>query len=234
MSSAVNLRVGTSGFSYDAWRGRFYPEGLAKARWLGHYAGRLGAVELNNTFYRMPRAPMCEAWSQAVGEGFRFAVKAHRIFTQSLRLRGCEEVWNDFHSAIAPLGPKLGCVFVQVPRFVPPDVELLCDFLAAAPAGVRLAMEFVDPACHCDGVETVLRDAGAALVDNDQGAAEPGGWSVQLGWGYVRLRRENYTRPQLLAWRERFAAAGWSECFVFFRHEDAARGPKLAELLQTL
>ena len=112
------LHVGTSGFSYDEWRPAFYPDDLSKSDMLSFYAERLSAVELNNTFYRMPTAKMTAAWRAQVPPEFRFVVKATQRLTWTQKLKDCGELLQLLFTVLEPLGPSLGCVFYQVPKWV--------------------------------------------------------------------------------------------------------------------
>lgn len=222
------LHVGTSGFSYDEWRPDFYPADLKKDAMLPFYAARLPAVELNNTFYRMPSKKQCAGWAAAVPDGFRFAVKASRRITWSQKLRDCGELLGYLFAATAALEDRLGCVFYQVPRYVRKDVPLLGDFLLQQPSGVKLAFEFAHESWLEDDVLELLRgrDAAVVLSDKDGGAVPE---LLDLGtWAYLRLRRSAYDDRALEEWRERLVGRGLEEAFVFFKHEESCAGPALA------
>ena len=225
----VTLHVGTSGFSYKEWKGAFYPKDLKNDAMLRYYAGRLSSVELNNTFYRMPTTDMVANWAEQVPDGFRFAVKASQGITWTRKLKDCGEVLGRLFEAIAPLGSKLGCVFYQLPKWVKKDSGLLAEFLAQQQPGVKVAFEFADPGWLADDAVALLRQHDAAVVLSDK-MGEPVPELVDTGsWGYLRLRREAYSDDDLRSWRDRVAARGWREAFVFFKHEDSCAGPALAE-----
>jgi len=224
----MQYHVGTSGFSYDEWRPAFYPEDLKKAAMLSYYAGQLPAVELNNTFYRMPAEKAVRTWSEQVPDSFRFAIKASRRLTWSQKLVDCGELLDYLFGALRPLGDKLGCVFYQLPKYVRCDVDVLRAFLAEQPEGVRAAFEFAHPSWHVDEVFDLLHERGATVVasdkdDEDEPVLRPG-----APWIYLRLRRAAYDDDVLRAWRDRIAELGVSDAFVFFKHEDSCAGPALA------
>lgn len=225
----MRLHVGTSGFSYDEWRPAFYPPEVKKDAMLGYYAERLPSVELNNTFYRMPSAKVTAKWASEVPDGFAFAIKASQRITWTKQLADCEEPLGYLWKALEQLGPKLGCVFYQVPKWVRKDLPRLRGFLALQRAGVKVAFEFVHPSWHEDDTVQALREHDAALVLSDRDEA-PSPELVDTGtWSYLRLRRAAYDDAALRAWHQRIANGVRRECFVFFKHEDSCAGPALAQ-----
>lgn len=232
----MELRVGTSGFGYDEWRGSFYPEDLPSDRRLAHYAGRLPAVEINHTFYRLPRQETLESWADDVPDGFRFAVKASRKITHFGRLRGVEEATDYLVRTVAAgLRDRAGPILFQLPPNFAADPERLAAFLDGLPRGVAAAFEFRHPSWHDDEVLGILREAGAALctADTDEDE-EPPALVSTAPWGYLRLRRSDYGEADLRAWVERIRARNWREAYVFFKHEEEAAGPAWAARLLEL
>ncbi len=225
----MDLRTGTSGFSYREWKGSFYPEDLAAGEMLGFYAARLPAVEINNTFYRLPRADVLEAWAEQVPEGFSFAIKASRRITHFKRLAASAADETAYLlETTARLGPKLGVLLFQLPPNAKVDAERLEAFLKLLPEGTPAAFEFRHPSWQDDRVFELLRarDMPLVVVDADDGeASDP---VPTAGWGYLRLRRSEYSREALAAWAKRIHTQGWRQAFVFFKHEDAGAGPALA------
>ncbi|MFK7743246.1 MAG: DUF72 domain-containing protein [Planctomycetota bacterium] len=229
--STPRLHVGTSGFSYDEWRPTFYPADVKKAGMLSYYASQLPSVELNNTFYRMPKRETVAKWAEQVPESFRFAVKAPRRFTWSLKLVDCGADLSHLMEQLEPLGPRLGCVFFQVPKFVAFDASVLDGFLAELPADVRVALEFVHESWHVPEVADRVYGAGATIVASDRDDGEPPELDGAAPWTYLRLRRASYTDEDLAAWRARLAER---DAFVFFKHEDTAAGPAMARRFMPL
>ncbi|MBL8737807.1 MAG: DUF72 domain-containing protein [Planctomycetes bacterium] len=221
------LFVGTSGFSYDEWRPAFYPDDLKKDAMLPFFAERLPAVELNNTFYRLPNAKMAAKWRAQVPASFRFAVKASQRLTWTQKLKDCGELLQVLFTAIAPLGETLGCVFYQVPKFVRKDVAVLRDFLALQPAGVKVAFEFAHASWNDDDALAALRERDAAVVASDRDEQPPPELADTATWSYLRLRRASYADDDLRRWRDRVQTRG--PAFVFFKHEDSCAGPALAK-----
>jgi uncharacterized protein YecE (DUF72 family) len=221
----MRLRAGTSGWSYAAWKGRFYPADLPAGRMLAWYATRFDAVEVNATYYRMPRPDRLAEWRGQVPEAFQFALKAPERMAQ-LRGAAAARAMAAFERAAAALGPTLGPMLFRPPPG-PPDVAWVRELLALVPRGRRAVLEPRDPAWLRDDVLGALVDGGAALCATD---LEEGGSPLvpTAPFGYLRLRRADYDEAALHRWAERALAQPWTEAFVFFRHEDEARGPRLA------
>jgi len=225
----MDLAVGTSGFSYKEWKGKFYPADLPASEWLRYYAERFRTVEINNTFYRMPKRDVLASWAAQVPEGFRFVVKAPRRITHLKRLKEVEPEAGFLIENLGALGARLGPVLVQLPPNLPKDTVRLDAFLAAVPEGFSLAFEFRNPSWHSPDVLDRLRarDFALATVDDEELPDPP--LVPTASWGYLRLRRLDYDRGALRSWRERVEGAPWNRVFLFFKHEDEARGPALAE-----
>jgi uncharacterized protein YecE (DUF72 family) len=225
----MRVWVGTSGFSYPPWRGSFYPEKLPAADMLAFYAQQLPTVEINNTFYRMPTSALLERWSAATPADFVFALKCSRRITHELRLHDAQSAVERFASGAATLGSKLGPVLFQLPPWLHKDLERLQAFLtvlAQAGHGIRPAFEFRHASWFSDDVYATLRSAGAALCIAEAEKLETP-LQATTSWGYLRLRREDYTPALLDAWAERIAGQPWSEAYVFVKHE-TAEAPVLA------
>lgn len=226
------VRAGTSGWSYAPWRGSFYPAGLPATRMLSAYAGRLPTVEVNATAYRSPRPEVLAGWRAQVGPGFTFAVKAPQLITHRLRLRGAEAPLARFLAATAELGGALGPLLFQLPPSLGKDLGLLRAFLALLPRGGRAAFQ-LPPRWLAPEVVQALGDAGAALcvVDGEEGTTP---LAATGPFGYLRLRRPDYDDHALLEWVRRISAEPWADVFVYFKHEDGARGPAFARRLLDL
>jgi uncharacterized protein YecE (DUF72 family) len=226
----MQIRIGTSGYSYKEWKGSFYPEDLAQSRMLAYYGERFPTVEINNTFYRMPAAKTLLAWAGEVPASFRFVLKASQRITHQKRLKEAGDAVEYFMRTAGELGDKLGPVLVQLPPNLKKDVPRLVDFLALVPADRRVAIEFRHESWFEDEVYAALRARNAAFV-----IAESEALAVPLvataDWGYLRLRRQDYGEPELRAWAARLLAQPWREGWVFFKHEDEGKGPQLAAQL---
>jgi len=224
----MRLSVGTSGFSYVEWRGPFYPEDLPASGRLAWYAGRLSAVEINNTFYRLPKRGVLETWASQVPETFRFAVKASRRITHHKRLADAGDETRYLLEVTQALGPRLGAILFQLPPNLKLDLERLERFLELLPAATRAAFEFRHPSWRDPAVLERLHERCHAWVVNDDAAGVAPDLLVTAPWAYLRLRREAYSREELAAWAARVCARDLEEAFVFFKHEDAGAAPRLA------
>jgi uncharacterized protein YecE (DUF72 family) len=224
----VKLWVGTSGYSYKEWLGNFYPERLPSKEMLRFYASRLASVEINNTFYRLPKAEVAASWAEQVPAEFRFAVKASQKITHVKRLKEAAEEVTYLYRVLAVLGGRLGPVLFQLPPNLRSDAQRLNQFVSSLPEGAIAAFEFRHPSWVNDEVFACLRARNCALCIADTDQADPPGLIPTASWGYFRLRRSNYGPDDLQAWKERVLSQGWNEAYVFFKHEDEGVGPRLA------
>ena len=223
----MRVLAGTSGFSYKEWKGSFYPEDLPAEDMLAYYSARLPAVEINNTFYRMPKPSMLEGWAAQVPAEFRFILKASQRITHRKRLKEAGDEVAYFFQTAATLGERLGPTLFQLPPNLKKDLPRLEAFLEVLPPKAPAAFEFRHASWFEDDVFAALRAQGAALcIAEDEELATP--LVATAPWGYLRLRRQDYDDAAVAGWAEKVRAQPWSEAFVFFKHEDAGSGPKLA------
>ncbi|MGE5277739.1 MAG: DUF72 domain-containing protein [Acidobacteriota bacterium] len=223
----MRLFVGTSGFSYKEWKGSFYPEDLPASEMLRSYAARLSAVEINNTFYRMPRAETLAKWAGQVPPEFVFVLKASQRITHQKRLKEAADAVDYFFRTASTLAGRLGPVLFQLPPNLKKDVPRLADFLAVLPAGARAAFEFRHASWFEEDVFEALRTRGAALcAAEDEDLQTP--VVATTDWGYARLRRQDYGPSDLQSRAERYRSLPWKDLFAFFKHEEGGRGPALA------
>ncbi len=224
----MNLYAGTSGFSYKEWKGHFYPEKIAPDQMLNFYSTKLPAVEINNTFYRLPRREALEAWASQVPPDFRFAIKASQKITHMKRLKNADDETGYLMDAVGVLEKKLGVVFFQLPPNFKKDVERLGAFLAGLPKHIPVAWEFRHATWFDDEVFDLLRqhDAALCLADADDDLEVP--LVSTASWGYLRLRRPGYSPDEVFHWYKWVREQKWKNAFVFFKHEDAGAGPKMA------
>lgn len=230
----MKIFAGTSGYGYEEWRGKFYPEKLLPRRMLAYYAGRLEAVEVNTTFYRMPETGVLRSWAEQVPPGFVFAVKAPRVITHLKRLRNAEKETGFFLESLAVLGKKLGPVLFQFPPGFREDRGLLEKFLRLVPDRFRCAFEFRNPSWIDPWVADMLwkKDCAFCLADIHAWPAEEYSGN-QPGWGYLRLRRGDYTDDELSRVVGWIIGRKWTRTYVFFSHE-GGMGPELARRLRGL
>jgi uncharacterized protein YecE (DUF72 family) len=224
----MNLYVGTSGYSYKEWKGKFYPEKIPAKDMLSYYAARLRAVELNNTFYRLPQKSVVESWKAQVPENFRFSVKAPQRITHFKRLKDVANETSFMLETVSALQDQLGVVLFQLPPNMKKDIERLETFLKDLPADTPAAFEFRHPTWFDDDVLALLRSQNRALVVADTDDMPAYHIDKTADWGYMRLRRVQYSEAELVDWVKRMRAQNWKHAFVFFKHEDEGTGPKLA------
>jgi uncharacterized protein YecE (DUF72 family) len=230
----AELRVGTSGYAYPAWKGAFYPPRLPAREMLAFYGGQFPTVEINHTFYRMPAERTVGEWANSVPARFQFALKLNQKLTHVQRLRECDELLERFLSAVGPLAGsgRLGPILAQLPPNFRADVGRLDQFLRLAPPPFRFALEVRHPSWLTEEVYALLRQHRVALCLAETDDAAPPG-AVTADFVYVRLRRETYTPGELAAWRTR--ARAWvdagTDVYAYFKHEDAGRGPVYARAL---
>ena len=225
----MNVRSGTSGFSYKEWKGPFYPEDLPASKMLAYYAGRLPTVEINNTFYRMPNRKTLAGWAEQTPADFQFVLKASQKITHRKRLKDVEDELDYLIPTMGELGEKLGPMLVQLPPYLKKDVERLERFLALLPNGFRAAFEFRNATWLDEDVVDLLRARSQALVIADSGKDELLHVVATAPFVYARLRQETYTDQALAEWGERLRALDADDLYVFFKHEDAGAGPRMAE-----
>jgi uncharacterized protein YecE (DUF72 family) len=218
-----HLFAGASGYSFKTWQGVFYPEKIAPEDMLAYYAERLATVEINNTFYQMPKAAVLAAWAEKTPPHFRFSIKASRRITHLSRLKPESAESVDYlYKNLAALGDKRGPVLFQLPPNLKKDLPRLQAFLALLPADHRAAFEFREGSWFADDTYAALQAAGAALVLSEREDASPPPMVQTTNWGYVRLRLETYSDADLAAWASKLQATRWQATHVYFMHEPTA------------
>jgi uncharacterized protein YecE (DUF72 family) len=200
------LLAGASGYSFKEWKGSFYPQDMKPAGMLAWYAERLPTVEINNTFYRMPKANVLEHWASVTPDSLQF-----------------------LYRNLTALGAKRGPVLFQLPPFMKKDLQRLNGFLRLLPAGHAAAFEFRNETWFAEDVYEALKAAGAALCLSEREDEAPPPLIETAPWGYVRLRLEKYVDADLQQWARRLAATSWREVYVYFMHEPTA--PAYAQTL---
>jgi uncharacterized protein YecE (DUF72 family) len=229
MVEAMTSLIGTSGFQYPEWRGTFYPEKFPTTKMLPFYAERFSTSEINYTFYRIPNSKTIEGWDQATPEHFKFGLKAPQKVTHIAKLRDCAELLDVFERVVSGLGAKLGPVLFQLPPSFKKDGALLSEFLSSLPAGIRAAFEFRHKSWFDDEVFGYLQKHNTALcIAESSDLAAPS--LATADFGYLRLRREDYQKSDIVRWADfiRSQSERWSHVFVYFKHEESGIGPQLA------
>lgn len=225
----MNLYVGTSGYSYKEWKGSFYPEKIKPDAMLKFYGEQFRAVEINNTFYRMPKASVLEAWAAEVPDDFRFVLKASQRITHISRLKDCADSVEYLVDVATTLQDRLGPLLFQLPPNMKKDAARLGEFLKLLPPSGRAAFEFRHQSWFDEEILDLLRRHNAALCIAEAEDELDIPFASTADWGYLRLRMVEYTNDQLREWVRKVQSSGWQDAFVFFKHEDAGTGPKLAK-----
>jgi len=229
--AARRVWAGASGYSFKEWKGNFYPAKIKPEDMLAWYSARLPTVEINNTFYQMPKASVLEHWAAVVPQDFRFAIKAPRRITHDARLKAdaAADSVAYLYRVLETLGDKRGPVLFQLPPFLKQDLPRLGEFLQLLPAGHQAAFEFRHDSWFDDAVYAALQAAGAALCLSEREDDRPPPLVETAPWGYLRLRLEDYGEADFAQWAERIQATAWTDVHAYFMHEPTA--PAYAQAL---
>jgi uncharacterized protein YecE (DUF72 family) len=230
------LYLGTSGYSYDEWKhGVFYPEGLKNREMLSFYSTHLNSVEINYTFRRLPSEKTIQTWSSLTPESFRFTLKASQRITHYRRLADADEDVALFLERARPLGERLGAVLFQCPPNLEYDRGLIESFAGYLPPSPRVAMEFRHPSWS--QARELLAEQGVAwcVAETDDNIPGPDAMSWEP-FGFLRLRKPEYTDEELSAWAERIGPrlAEGRDVYCYFKHEDEGASPKMAKRLEDM
>lgn len=231
--------VGTSGWHYDSWHGPFYPEDTKTKDFLSYYAGCFPAVEINNSFYRLPKPETLKAWCEQVPKSFRFACKASRFTTHMKKLKDPKHASEKFFNVIKALDGRLGPILFQLPPNWAVNVERLAAFLEAVPGRYRYTFEFRDPSWFCDEVYDTLRKHKAAFCIYDLNRKQS---PIEVTADFVYIRLHGPERPYEGSYDGR-TLAGWArrikswqksdkDVYCFFDNDQKANAPKDARRLQ--
>jgi len=220
----VNLKAGTSGYAFKEWKGSFYPSDLKDDGMLSFYGSRFPAVEINNTFYRLPRPSVLQGWAAQVPEPFTFAIKASQRITHFSRLKPEGASALDYLlQTTASLGARLGPVLFQLPPNMQKDVNRFRGFLGLLPNDRRYVFEFRHDSWFDDEVYAAMRERDIAMC-----IAEQDDFSCPMvctsTWGYLRLHKLDYTETELTDWAKRVSGQQWNEAYVFFKHDETENG----------
>lgn len=225
----MNILAGTSGYSYKEWKGIFYPQDLPDKKMLSFYSQQLPAVEINNTFYRMPKVEMLESWLEQVPDNFQFILKASRKITHIKRLKKCEEETEYLFKTAQTLKKQLGVILFQLPPFLRKDAVRLENFLKLIPKKVKATFEFRHETWFDEEIYDILKAKEYALCFSDTEDNKQKKIVSTTPWGYLRLRKQNYSESGLKKWLKTINDQSWEKVFVFFKHEDEGAGPKMAK-----
>jgi uncharacterized protein YecE (DUF72 family) len=220
----VKILAGTSGYAFKEWKGNFYPADLKDDGFLGFYASKFPAVEINNTFYRLPKENVLLEWAAQVPETFTFALKASQRITHYARLKEESASALDFLlKNTSKLGDRLGPILFQVPPNLKKDVNRFRGFLGLLPSDRRYVFEFRHESWFDDEVYDVMRERDIAMC-----VAEQDDFRCPVvctaTWGYLRLHKLDYQSAELVDWARCVSAQQWNEAYVFFKHDETENG----------
>lgn len=231
----MRIAVGTSGYSYKEWKGSFYPADLPASKMLAFYSGHFNTVEINASFYRMPEAKTVTKWAAEVPDGFTFILKAPQRITHQKKLVDAGDDVRHLFEVAESLGSKLGPVLFQLPPYLRSDTARLAEFLDRLPRDRKIGFEFRHESWFNDETYSLLRSHDVALcaADTDEVTDPESVLVPTASWGYLRLRRTEFTDADLAAWGERVQRQSWDSAYVFFKHEDEGKGPDFARRFLT-
>jgi uncharacterized protein YecE (DUF72 family) len=227
--------LGTSGFQYPEWKGGFYPEKLPVSKMLAYYSERFSSTEINYTFRQIPKESTVAKWVEGTPENFRFTFKAPQKVTHFAKLKNCGDTMAYFHQVMLGLGEKRGAVLVQLPPNFEKDAGVLGEFLKGLPKKMKAALEFRHESWFDEEIYDLLRkhDIALCLAESAEVVTPR---EVTADFGYLRLRREDYTDKELAEWAEfvKKQSKRWSDVFIYFKHEVRGVGPVFAAKMQRL
>jgi len=218
----MKILAGTSGFAFKEWKGPFYPAKMKNDDMLGFYAGKFPTVEINNTFYRLPKEAVLTDWAAQVPDGFMFAIKASQKITHYTRLKPeSADAVSYLLKVTKALGGKLGPILFQLPPNLKKDFDRLSAFVATLPGEAKYTIEFRHESWFSDDVYELLRsrDIPMGIIEQEEFASPA---VATASWGYVRLHRFDYDAARLADWAGKIRAMPWSEAFVYFKHDEGA------------
>jgi uncharacterized protein YecE (DUF72 family) len=235
---AGEIRIGTSGYIYRPWRGRFYPEKLPVKKWFEFYCQHFDTVEINNTFYRLGTAPAYRGWREQAPRGFRYTLKCNRFITHNLKLAHPEEALDRFFTLATEVRPHLGPVLYQLPPHWRVNIERLAQFCRLLPKRIAHVMEFREPSWLCEEVFEILHQHNIGLCVHDLLPNHPR--IVTCNLGYVRFHGAtgkyagSYSSSHLrewAAWLQQGAASGQT-MYAYFNNDIDAAAVRDAALLK--
>lgn len=239
-SDRTEYLVGTSGWSYDGWKGPFYPSDLAKGKFFGYYAERFPTVEVNATFYRRFQDKTYSNWKDKAPEGFVYVFKVPRLISHLKKLNDCKELLSDFLRQTALLEEKLGMLLLQLPPSLGKDLDRLGTAIDCMQDPSKLAVEFRHQSWFCDQTREFLSEKGAAFCDVDSPEENLRGWLTSKV-GYARLHGKDdwydhdYSDPELSEVADvarDMSSRGAEKVFIFFNNDVACNAPRNARTLR--
>ena len=216
----MKILAGTSGYAFKEWKGAFYPKELKDDGMLGYYASKFPAVEINNTFYRLPKEKVLLDWAAQVPETFTFALKASQRITHHARLKeGSADLVDFLLKNTAALGSRLGPILFQLPPNLKKEANRFRGFLGLLPSDRRYVFEFRHESWFDDEIFDAMRERDIAMCIIEQDAFKSPVVPT-ASWGYLRLHKLDYDDAALAEWAKCVAGQSWKEAYVFFKHDE--------------
>jgi uncharacterized protein YecE (DUF72 family) len=238
---SCDIRIGTSGWHYDHWKGRFYPDKLPKTKWLEHYSQHFNTVEINNTYYHLPRDTTVENWRRQAPPGFIYAVKANRYITHMKKLRNAGEEVQRFFAVVDLFGPTLGPILYQLPPSLHKNLELLNEFIKPLPHKAGTVFEFRHKSWYDQDTLDLLNKHGVGFCVHDMlGKESPRAVTGHIV--YVRFHGTtgryagNYPDEMLQEWTDWIKAQSGSAriLYAYFNNDVQGHAVKNATTLKRL
>jgi uncharacterized protein YecE (DUF72 family) len=230
----MKIYVGTSGYGYKEWKGIFYPEKISPHDMLRFYGERFDTVEINYTFYHMPTVAGLYSWADQVPDDFLFALKAPQVITHMKILRDVGDETRYYFKTLSVLKKRLGPALFQFPGSFRANPQVLEEFLHLIPKNSLCTFDFRSRSWFRKDILELLRARDFSLCTEDTDEKPVDEIVSTASWGYLRLRRSGYSDPDLSQWLERILAQSWERVFVYFKHEEEAKGPELARRFREL
>jgi uncharacterized protein YecE (DUF72 family) len=230
----MKIYTGTSGYGYKPWKGRFYPKDLPEKDMLKYYSSQFNSVEINNTFYSMPSAAILQSWKTEVPAGFRFFIKAPSKITHVKRLKNCEDELKYFIDLSLTIEKSFSGFLFQLPPNYKKNMEVFENFISLIPPKIKAAFEFRHESWQEQEVYNCLKKRNFALCMADTDELPVKNIVATASWGYLRLRKEDYSEMEIKAWYNKITKQEWKEVFIYFKHEDKANGTRFAAKLRDL
>ncbi len=235
------IRIGTSGWTYKHWKGDFYPQDVPQRRWLEYYAEHFDTVELNASFYHIPKASTAQGWAERTSADFRFSVKVSRLITHVHKLVGCEQTVEWFFRELKPLQHKIAAFLLQLPPSFLPEPERLESFFSLLPRENRYVLELRNPQAYSGALPELLEKLGISFCIHDlQGSETPLLATAPLLYlrfhGYAGRYSGSYPDSELGKWAERVRswAAEGRDVLVYFNNDIGGHAVRNAETLRNL
>lgn len=236
----MKVFIGCSGWNYTEWKGKFYPEDIPQKKWLEYYMKQFNSVEVDNTFYRLPKKSTLENWKKQAPPGFNFTLKGSRYVTQMKKLKDVDEGVQRFEDAAAVMKTKLSCILWQLPANVHRDDEKLINFCKTLGAGFKHVIEFRHESWFDKEVYDIMKKYNRIFC-SVSAPGLPEEMVVTSNRGYVRFHGKgknwydyHYSKRELREWHKKISESGLKEVYIYFNNDIGAKAPQNARQLREM